>query len=535
MTGTINILLVEDDDVDRAIVRRALLGSGLKVELVEAVDGAEAIKACEECQFDCVILDYNLPDGDGATILKTMLEDHDTSAAVIFITGGENEELALVLMESGAVDYLTKAEISASVLRRAVRYAIARREFRKQEAESQELLKKKNKRLSELYATAHQFVDNVSHEFRTPLTVIKEFASILADGLVGEMNEEQREFIGIILSRVNDLGLMVDDMLDISRIEAGLLGVRRREHHAHEIVNGVQTTLERKAAASGVTLKFELDAALPTVYCDAENIGRVIINLAVNACKFCGEAGEVKLWARHDRAQSQIVFGVTDNGSGISRENLEVIFTRFKQVGDGARASSQGVGLGLNIAKELVQINFGDIGVESEIGKGSTFTFSVPTFNPVRILEIFAARIEHFRNGSSFASLVTVCADDNTDAAHCDMLEQFLERQMRGNDLIFRTQTRKWLLCAAANQQQLIEMIERIQTARQESKRSMPDDPFPGLHFAVNGIWSLAEDCAGFIAAFETEWSAAGAANPMSLMKQHTGQGRPEWSEAKIA
>lgn len=135
MTAPLKILLVDDDDVDRMTIRRSLQQSGLDFELSEAVDGAGALKACATEQFDCVFLDYRLPDNDGATIFKAMLADHDSAAAVIFLTGEEDEELALKLMGSGAVDYLNKAEISANVLKRAVRYASARQNFHSQLAE----------------------------------------------------------------------------------------------------------------------------------------------------------------------------------------------------------------------------------------------------------------------------------------------------------------------------------------------------------------------------------------------------------------
>lgn len=135
MTGPLKILLVDDDDIDRMTVCRSLQQSGLEFELSEAVDGAGALKACEMDRFDCVFLDYRLPDSDGAAIFKAMLADHDSAAAVIFLTGEEDEELALRLMGSGAVDYLNKAEISANVLKRAVRYASARQNFHKQLAE----------------------------------------------------------------------------------------------------------------------------------------------------------------------------------------------------------------------------------------------------------------------------------------------------------------------------------------------------------------------------------------------------------------
>lgn len=132
MSALLKILLVDDDVVDRMTVRRALQQSGLAFDLTEAVDGAGALDACAAEHFDCVFLDYRLPDGDGASIFRSMIAGHNNAAAVIFLTGEEDEDLALRLMGLGAVDYLNKGEISATVLKRAVRYATARQNFHKQ-------------------------------------------------------------------------------------------------------------------------------------------------------------------------------------------------------------------------------------------------------------------------------------------------------------------------------------------------------------------------------------------------------------------
>jgi signal transduction histidine kinase len=233
-----------------------------------------------------------------------------------------------------------------------------------------EALSQSHEKLKQLYNTAHQFVDNVSHEFRTPLTVTKEFASILSEQIVGPLNEEQMDFANIIINRVEDLSHMVDDMLDISKIEADLLSVCRVEISADDIASGVMMTLERKGKASRVLFEANIPSDLPKVFCDPENVRRVIINLVVNACKFSDEGGRIVLWAKHDAGCRELRFGVTDEGPGISREHVEAIFERFNQGGTGLKASSHGFGLGLSIARELVQANFGTISVQSEVGKG---------------------------------------------------------------------------------------------------------------------------------------------------------------------
>lgn len=370
--------------------------------------------------------------------------------------------------------------------------------------QSSELLRQSNEKLSELYRTAHQFVDNVSHEFRTPLTVIKEFASLMSEGLVGDVNDEQREYLNTIVHRVEDLALMVDDMLDISKLEAGLLSVHRRECTVGSIAERIRTTIERKAAATGVNLTIAIDESLPAVYCDPENIGRVVINLAVNACKFTAAGGEVSVWARPDMDQSKVVIGISDNGPGIAPENVQAIFERFEQVGGDVRGTSEGFGLGLNIAKELVQINLGDMNVESELGRGSTFSFSVPVFDLRKVLRRFLDRIDTFRKGFSHVSLISVRIL-RIDAAAVEETGDFLQNQIRRSDLLINAQPGSWLICAPANRKHLDKMFARITEALERTNRNRPGEPLPAIAFETKEIWDIGESSEAFLDCCDTE------------------------------
>jgi signal transduction histidine kinase len=388
--------------------------------------------------------------------------------------------------------------------------------------QTNELLRVSNKKLSELYNTAHQFVDNVSHEFRTPLSVIKEFSAILRDGLGGEINDEQREYLEIVINRVEDLNIMVNDMLDISRLEAGLLGVVREECSAVDIVEHIKTTLEHRAVLNSINLTIDIGPQLPTVYCDADKIRQVIINLVVNACKFSSEGGDVELKAYYDLDQSQIVFSVTDNGPGLSAENAQAIFERFRQVGDNIRASTKGFGLGLSIAKELVHLNLGDIGVESEPGKGSSFFFTVPIFDPPRILERFMKRAELFRNSPAYISVVTARIDPEVGSDRQTDIEQFLQRQLRHTDLLLRAVSDTWFIFAATNLKGIDQMIARLENAWIESNRNRLGGDLPEIRFKSNGTWRILDQRGELVEKFVS------AFNPDELRRGKSPPTEPE-------
>lgn len=246
-------------------------------------------------------------------------------------------------------------------------------------------LQGKNSRLAEMTQTAHRFVDNVAHEFRTPLTVIKEFSSILCDGLGGPVTDDQREYLGYVTSASDDLAQMVDDFLDSSKLRARTLRVDRRPHTVASILTAVRPMLRQRAATKEIEMIERIAPGLPEVFCDAEKAGRVLVNLVVNAVKFSPPGSTITLAAEADD-EGRVWIGVSDSGPGLSEEELAVVGERFRQVGDPQRTSGKGFGLGLNIAKELVWLNLGAMRIRSEVGVGSEFAFSLSPADPRRVV-----------------------------------------------------------------------------------------------------------------------------------------------------
>ena len=375
--------------------------------------------------------------------------------------------------------------------------------------ESKRALEARNDHLFQLYKTAHQFVDHVSHEFRTPLTVIKEFTAVIRDELAGPITDEQRRYLEIVIGRVDDLIVMVNDMLDISRIENGGLVVTRGVYRVSDIVDRVRTTLERRAESTEVDLQFDLPEDLPRVYCDGEKIGRVIVNLVVNALKFSKPPATVRLWARHEPETSEVLMGIEDQGPGIAPENVQMIFERFSQV-HGIRTSQKGFGLGLNIVKELVQMNFGDVSVESELNKGSTFSFTVPTTEPRRLMDRYLKGVRGIREGLDYVSVLEISVDQAVRAQsnRLEDLQDFLHVQMRRSDLLFRHRPGRWLMVVATHRPITRPIVERYEEARVETNKLRIGSPLPEFEMATLGSWDLGNRRDEFIEAFSQEWES---------------------------
>ena len=228
MAKAIHVLVVDDDPVDLELTRRLLTASTRMHFIMEtATHLRQAIQLLRSGHHDVLLLDLNLPGSHGLATLD-MVRAETGELPIVVVSGGSDEETALRSLDHGAQDYLIKGNVTSEMLVNAIRYAIQRQQLLQEITNAKELLEKKNQRLAELYQTAHRFVDNVSHEFRMPLTVIKEFTSLIRDGLAGTVTDEQRRYLDIVGDRDDDLNLMVDDMLDVSKLEAGLLGAWRR-------------------------------------------------------------------------------------------------------------------------------------------------------------------------------------------------------------------------------------------------------------------------------------------------------------------
>ena len=496
----LRILLIEDNpgDADRVSLELRKGYGDYKIQWAKRLK--EAVKQLDEREFDVVLADLTLPDSHGLKIV-TRLRDHVRDVPIVVLTSLSSDDAALDSLNRGAQDYLVKDDLTANTLERSIRYAVHRQQWLSEietllaEVQtSKRLLERKNDRLAKLYKTAQEFVDNVSHEFRTPLTVIKEYASLMSDGVVGPTNNEQDRMLAVVEDRADDLNIMVDDMLDVSKLEAGMLGVRRAPCSVADVVRRIRFGLERKAAVKKVSLDISIEEDLAPVYCDDEKIGRIIVNLVVNAIKFCRDPGVVRLWAKENPEAGEVIVGVTDNGPGIDEAKQAELFQRFKQLGTQSRGSTKGFGLGLSIAKELVDLNFGEMRVCSESGAGSTFSFTIPVADVMLVMSRYLEGIVHLRNGASAVSLVVAGVDDSIAPSLTDEVDAFLAYLLRKNDLVFRIDQRRWLVVLLVEGDDLTEFLKRADQAREDSNRNRPQGTLPELRMRVVGTWRATDE-----------------------------------------
>lgn len=232
-----------------------------------------------------------------------------------------------------------------------------------------------NKRLVEADRVKDEFLSIVSHELRTPISVIVAFGGMLQDGLMGPLTPEQQDSLRTMLAGADTLAMLVNDLLDMSRLQAGKLAIAPREVNLAEIAGEVVANLQPLADAKGVVLQQEVPEGLPLIWVDEQRLMQVLVNLVNNGIKFTDAGGTIAVRARLNGASVRC--SVVDTGIGIARDDLQKLFLPFSQVGMASRKAG-GTGLGLSITKALVEAHGGRIGVESAVGKGSTFWFTMP-------------------------------------------------------------------------------------------------------------------------------------------------------------
>ena len=220
-----------------------------------------------------------------------------------------------------------------------------------------------------------QFLANMSHELRTPLNAIIGYTEMMADGLYGDVSEKAQGVLERVQNNGRHLLGLINDVLDLSKIEAGQLVLAIEEYSVADMVATVLSATESLAKGKGLALGSDVPAGLPTGSGDARRLTQVLLNLVGNAIKFTDQ-GSVEVRAR--QAGERFELSVVDSGFGIAPEDQAKIFEEFQQVDNTSTRKKGGTGLGLSISRRIVELHGGRITVESEVGKGSTFKVTVP-------------------------------------------------------------------------------------------------------------------------------------------------------------
>lgn len=438
------ILVVDDEKEIREFLSKALSRiAGFHVEMAE--DGEEALKKIEEDKLDLILTDLKMPKMDG---LKLITEIAKTKPEIltILMTGHGTIDSALEAMKRGASDYLTKPINLDELVLRIQKVLEEKRRFVSMKGYITQL-ERANQELKRVDEMKSEFVSVASHELRTPLATIKNAVQLVLKREAGEVSEAQANFLNMAEKNINRLTNILDDLLDLSRIESGKVGMKFEELDLRGSIDFVLSSLKPQADEKPVHLEMKVPKDLPFVYGDREKVAQILTNLVGNAIKFTPESGKVVVSAKlADGVRNTVEVSVRDNGIGIPEHEVEKVFEKFHQLESPIHHSTSGTGLGLAIAKGLVEAHQGRIWVESEVGKGSTFIFTLPLSKGEKREAHFRFALDwEFRRAQENHTLFTLFLIEvpnrkgKAQDTQLDQIEKMLKKCFcRKGDILFR-------------------------------------------------------------------------------------------------
>ena len=356
------ILVIDDEKAMRDSCSQVLTKDGYRTETAE--DGEGGLEKVSRIRPALVLVDLKMPGMSGMELLGKIAEI-DSNIVSIVITGYATIESAVEAMKRNAYDFIPKP-FTPDQLRIIVGRGL---EKRKLALESARLRQEKE-------TMRENFITLVSHQLRSPLISIQQYFNVILEGFAGDLASKQKELIEEATKRIDSLLKLIDDWLDMSRVEAGKLIDNFGPVVLGPLLSETIELLKPMADAKKVTLEINFCDGLPGVQGDRESLKQAFTNLIGNAIQYNRQGGTVAINTRKDN--NHLVVEISDTGMGISQENLHFIFDEFFRVKTKETQGVTGSGLGLPIAKRIIEAHNGSIKVISELGKGSTFSILLP-------------------------------------------------------------------------------------------------------------------------------------------------------------
>ena len=311
------------------------------------------------------------------------LLDPETGAPAPFeafsgkVLSKQGEQTAAVTILHDLTEALEKAQLYEQVKHHSEELRERVREATAELAEQNELLRRQAFQLEQASAMKSQFLANVSHELRTPLNAIMGYTHLLLEGVSGDMSRAQRDKLARVDANARHLLAVINDLLDIARIESGKMPLQVDRVRLPELIDEVMTEVEPVIAGTRLQVSRVLSPELPEIETDRQKVKQIVLNLLSNALKFTPE-GTVAIRLEHDRQAGEISIAVSDTGIGIAEENQKTIFEAFEQANSSYARRQGGTGLGLSICRRLADLLDGRITLASQLGEGATFTLFLP-------------------------------------------------------------------------------------------------------------------------------------------------------------
>lgn len=377
----ISVLFLDDEESVLSSVKRLLFSEPF--DIVTTTDYEEALTIIAKEKIKVVFSDERMPKISGVKFLEMVKERHPDIVRILF-TGYTDIATAEKAINIGEIYRFINKPWNSQELKQVIHQAmehhnlvISNRDLLEATKKKNEELEIANKKLKALYEVQREFTSTVSHELRTPLASIKTAIDLVMKRTVGEVSAEQEDVLGRAKNNVDRLKRLVDNVLDLTKMEEGKLSMNFGANDINHLITEVVASQKDVAQSKGLSLSAQLDSTMPKVVIDSDRIMQVLNNLINNAIKFTVQGG-ITISSQNHFAQNHIVIKVSDTGKGIAEKDLLKLFEKFQQVESAQDNESGGTGLGLAISREIIHLHGGKIWVESTLGQGTSFFFNLP-------------------------------------------------------------------------------------------------------------------------------------------------------------
>ena len=371
MDKIFKVLIIDDDAIDRMAVIRAFKGADFQTELLEAIDCASGLILANSHQFDCIFIDYRLPDGNGIELLQK-LRKQGIRVPIISLTGQSDDRVAVDLMKAGASDYLSKAQISPAQLRQVFQNVMRVRN-------AEVAVELANQQREELLAQKEEFISRMTHDLQTPLVGANRMLELLCDDVFGNLPEKAKSNLQIIKRSNQDLLQMVRNLVEAYTYDTDAKQFTSIPIDLTQIITEVVSELIPIAVTKSLELVVKIvDEDRPDanfqIAGDRLELKRLITNLVGNSLKFT-DVGKISIELTPSTPDfPTVTITIADTGNGIPESDMANLFERFRR-GNHKRSNS---GLGLYLCKQIVEAHGGKISVRSQVGDGSIFSIEFP-------------------------------------------------------------------------------------------------------------------------------------------------------------
>ena len=406
-------ILLADGDVARPVAHYGDMGRGLENTERAVVPGGSVWRAVHE--------------GETVQFADILREGSEQGLEMNRLTGVRSMLMCPLLREGRGIGYITiqRAQVQpftekeVALLTTFADQAVIAIENVRLFQEIQE----KNRQLELASQHKSEFLANMSHELRTPLNAIIGFSDVLVDKMVGDLNEQQEDFLNDIGDSGRHLLSLINDILDLAKVEAGQMELEPGTVSLVEVLENGLTMIRERASDHGIALSLDVEPALDSIHADERKMKQILFNLLSNAVKFTPDGGKIHVTAR--REGQEAVISVQDTGIGIAAEDQALVFEEFRQAKQGpSSGKTEGTGLGLALVKRFVELHGGRVWLESQLGEGSTFSFSIPIGEAGTQQDETPEHAPPKTAATAHGPLVLVVEDDSRSA---DLLKVYLD------------------------------------------------------------------------------------------------------------